>query len=76
MVYVRLLIGNGDVEASSGAIFDRKNPISGKVVSRAAAATAADARAAVEAAAGAFPGWSQIGPSERRNRLLRAAELL
>jgi len=40
------------------------------------AATAADAVAAADAAAEAFPAWSALGPTERRTRLLRAADLL
>lgn len=76
MMDVRLLIGNDDLPSSSGATFDRKNPISGNIVSRAAAATVADALTAVDAAAHAFSAWSNLGPSERRNKLLRSAELL
>jgi acyl-CoA reductase-like NAD-dependent aldehyde dehydrogenase len=39
-------------------------------------ATPADARAAVEAAARAFPGWSATPPAERETLLKRASELL
>src|SRR5690606_32628788 len=49
---------------------------SGEVVTKAAAATVADAIAAADAAAAAFPKWSALGPGERRMRLLRAADLL
>jgi benzaldehyde dehydrogenase (NAD) len=56
--------------------FLRTNPVTGETVTRAAAATAADAVAAAEAAARAFPAWAALGPSERRTRLNRAADLL
>jgi acyl-CoA reductase-like NAD-dependent aldehyde dehydrogenase len=62
--------------ASGGATFDRTNPITGEIASRAPAASVDDAVAAVSAAAAAFPAWSALGPTERRTRLLRAADLL
>jgi acyl-CoA reductase-like NAD-dependent aldehyde dehydrogenase len=40
----------------------------GEVGTRAATASVADARAAADTAAAAFPKWSAIGPSERRAR--------
>jgi acyl-CoA reductase-like NAD-dependent aldehyde dehydrogenase len=69
-----LLIGNRDVAATNGAIFERRNPITGVVVTRAAAASVADAEAAVAAASAAFAAWSQTGPNARRALLLRAAD--
>jgi vanillin dehydrogenase len=76
MTEVQLLIADRDTAASNAATFDRANPISGGVATRAAAATVDDARAAAAAAAAAFPVWSALGPNERRKKLLRAAELL
>jgi len=76
MIDVPLRIGGREAPATGGATFDRANPITGETASRAAAATVEDARAAVEAAAAAFPAWSETGPSERRAKLLRAADLL
>jgi len=73
---INLLIAGRDVPASGSATFDRVNPISGEVATRAAAASVADARAAADAAAAAFPKWSAIGPSERRAKLNHAADLL
>jgi len=73
---VNLLVGGKDVPASSGATFKRRNPLSGAPVSHAAAASASDAHAAVEAAAAAFPAWSALGPGERRTRLNAAANAL
>jgi acyl-CoA reductase-like NAD-dependent aldehyde dehydrogenase len=76
METIDLLIAGRNVPASGSATFNRLNPISGEVATRAAAASAADARAAADAAAAAFPAWSAIGPSERRARLNKAADLL
>jgi benzaldehyde dehydrogenase (NAD) len=59
---VKLLIGGKIVQARSAATFERRNPVSGAVVTRSAAAAEADAIAAVEAAAAAFPAWVALGP--------------
>ena len=50
--------------------------MTGEVATRAAAASIGDAIAAADAAAAAFPAWSALGPSERRAKLLKAADLL
>src|SRR5262245_15028063 len=76
MTEVQLLINGRDVGARNGATFTRANPISGETATRAAAASVEEARAAADAAATAFPGWSTLGPNERRARLNRAADLL
>jgi acyl-CoA reductase-like NAD-dependent aldehyde dehydrogenase len=73
---VNSLIGGADIPASNGNTFDRKNPVSGDVVTRGAAATLQDADAAVAAAANAFPAWAALSPRERRMRLLKAADEL
>jgi len=74
MLDVALLVHDQDLPASDGAVFERLNPMTGEIASRAAAATIADAAAAAAAAAAAFPGWSALGPGERRRRLNKAAE--
>jgi vanillin dehydrogenase len=76
MFEVPLLIANDDREAAGGATFDRLNPLTGEVASRAAAAAREDARRAAEAAAAAFPAWSQTPPAARRALLNKAADLL
>jgi len=76
MADLGMLVNNADVHASNGATFERRNPVTGEVVTRAPAASVEDARAAVDAAAAAFPAWSRTGPGERRTVLLKAAELL
>ncbi|MBO1906971.1 aldehyde dehydrogenase [Microvirga sp. 3-52] len=73
---INLLIDDRDVAASTGATFERRDPITGDVASRAAAASVADAQAAADAAAAAFPVWSKLGPNARRSVLLKAADLL
>ena len=73
---VKLLIGGKLVSAKSGKVFERSNPVSGTVVTRAAGADETDALAAVEAAAAAFPAWSALGPSARRAKLNKCADLL
>jgi acyl-CoA reductase-like NAD-dependent aldehyde dehydrogenase len=76
MFEVRLMIGERDATAASGATFDRRDPIRGEIASRAAAATVADAGAAANAAAAAFPAWSSAPPSQRRAILNKAADLI
>src|ERR1019366_1860016 len=72
----RLLIGGTWTEASSGNTYQQKFPFTGEPVGVAAAADRADARAAVDAAAAAFAGWSRSTPATRRGVLHRAAELM
>ena len=69
-----LWIGGAERPASSSRTFVRVNPATGVVATRAAAATVDDADAAVSAAAQAFPGWAALAPTERRKRLLTAAD--
>ena len=76
MLSTSLLINNRDVDATGGKTFERINPISNKPASRAAAATVADALSAADAAAAAFPAWSELGPGARRDMLLKAAEVM
>jgi acyl-CoA reductase-like NAD-dependent aldehyde dehydrogenase len=73
---IELLIGGGAKPAAAGATFERLNPIDGKVVTIAAAASVKDANAAADAAAAAFPAWSALGPNARRAVLLKAADLM
>jgi benzaldehyde dehydrogenase (NAD) len=71
-----MLINGLSATAERGATFERRNPLDGSVATRAPAASAADAVKAVEAASQAFRAWSEVGPSERRALLLKAAERL
>lgn len=76
MKTIAMLINGEAVQASNGATFERKNPLDGEVATRAPAASVADALAAVDAAANAFPAWSALGPGKRRALLMRAALVL
>lgn len=73
MIEQQMLIGGQQVGATGGATFERRNPLDGQVATRAPAATADDARAAIDAAAKAFPAWAAMGPGERRGLLMKAA---
>jgi benzaldehyde dehydrogenase (NAD) len=72
----QLLIDGTWRDAESGATFDVRNPFDGETVSSSAAASRADARAAVDAADRAFREWSTTAPGHRRELLGRAADLL
>ncbi|MBR8655135.1 aldehyde dehydrogenase [Achromobacter sp. Marseille-Q0513] len=73
---VSLLINGEKAQAASGAVFERRNPLDGRVAAVAPAAGPDDALAAVEAAAAAFKSWSATGPGERRALLLKASQAL
>jgi acyl-CoA reductase-like NAD-dependent aldehyde dehydrogenase len=72
----RQFIAGGWVDAADGGTFDDLNPYTGEVVASVAAGAREDARRAVEAAAGAFPGWSQAPPAQRQRVFLAAADIL
>lgn len=76
MLRVNLMIGDREIAAADGRTFARIDPLTGEVATEAAAATIADAIAAAEAAARAFPAWAAVGPGERRARLLAAADII
>ena len=56
--------------------FERKNPLTGEVASRANAMTASDATAVADKAGKAFSGWAAHGPNARRAILMKAAAAL
>jgi acyl-CoA reductase-like NAD-dependent aldehyde dehydrogenase len=72
----RLHIGGDWVDAAGGGSFDDRDPYTGDVVAVVASAGREDARRAIEAAAEAFPAWSQTPPGERQALFLRAADIL
>ena len=71
-----LLIGGRSTGAKNGATYDRIDPFTGEVATRAAAATVEDADAAAEAAGKAFPAWSALTAGARREKLNAAADAL
>jgi benzaldehyde dehydrogenase (NAD) len=77
MIHETLLYISGQARhAADGRCFERHDPLSENVATRAAAATSQDALAAADAAAQAFPAWSRTGPGERRALLTKAAHAL
>lgn len=72
----RLRIGADLRDAANGRYFERRSPVSGDVVTRAAAATVDDAAAMLDCASEALGAWSETGPTERRALMTKAAELL
>ncbi len=76
MTDLNLYINGEFVPSETGKQFTRSNPITGDVVTHAAAASLSDVDRAVDAAAQAFPEWSATSPGVRREKLLAAAENL
>jgi acyl-CoA reductase-like NAD-dependent aldehyde dehydrogenase len=72
----QLLIGGEWSGAGAGGTFEVRNPFTGELASVGAAAGREDARRAVDAAAAAFPAWSETPISKRREILERAAQLM
>ena len=64
------------VPARSGRTFAVTNPATDVVVAQVADGGVADARAAVDAAARAFPGWKSMAAIERAKPLRKLAELM
>lgn len=76
MTVLELLIAGEHVQAQDGRTFARDNPITGEVATVAAAASIEDALKAADAAARAFPDWSETGPRERQALMANAADAL
>ncbi|MBY3158504.1 MULTISPECIES: aldehyde dehydrogenase [Rhizobium] len=73
---ISLLINGADRAASGGRTYDRIDPFTEKLASRAAAAGLDDVAAAVDAASAAFGAWSKTGPGQRRAILMKAADIM
>jgi acyl-CoA reductase-like NAD-dependent aldehyde dehydrogenase len=71
-----LHIGGEWTDATGGGTFEDTDPFTGDVVATVPAGTREDARRAIEAAAKAFPAWSQTPPAERQRIFLKAADIL
>ncbi len=69
-----LIVGNADTTTET--TFDVSCPSSGQKLWSAYGASAKHAKAAAEAAQAAFPIWSQLTWTERRDHLLRVADVL
>jgi acyl-CoA reductase-like NAD-dependent aldehyde dehydrogenase len=68
--------GNQWRKAADNQFFEVHEPYSGKLFARVAAGTRADGRAAVDAAAKAYPGWAATTPAEKARLFLKAAEIV
>ena len=73
---IGLLIGGENAQPANRETFERKDPVTGDVATRAVAGRKQDVDAAVDAAARAFESWSQTGPNARRAILNKAADLM
>ncbi len=73
---ISLLINGVDRPAASGRTYDRLDPFTEKLASRAPAAGLEDVAAAIEAASNAFSAWSTTGPGQRRTILAKAADIM
>lgn len=76
MYEAKLIIAGHQQDAQGGATYDRLQPVSDQVATRAASASVRDAIEATNAAAAAFPVWSQTSPQARAGILCRAADLI
>ena len=69
-------IGGEWSDAADGRTFEDRDPFTGDVVAEVSAGGREDAERAIEAAAAAFPEWSQTPPAARQGVFLKAAEIL
>src|SRR5438309_5685993 len=72
----KLVIAGEQRDASDGGTTEIRNPASGELVDRVAAAAQEDINRAIDAAETAFRKWSAVPPPQRAAILYRAAHLL
>jgi succinate-semialdehyde dehydrogenase/glutarate-semialdehyde dehydrogenase len=72
----RLIIAGEQRDASDGGTTEIRNPATGELVDRVAAATAQDIGNAIDAADSAFRKWSAVPPPQRAEILYKAAHVL
>src|SRR5580700_8332160 len=72
----RYYVGGEWRAAEKEALFDVYRPYDRGLYARVAAGGRAEATQAVDAAARAFPGWSQTTPAERARLFFKAAEIV
>ena len=65
-------VAEAEAKAAGGATFDRLNPMTGEIASRAAASGVEDAKRAVDAAAAAMPDHPVMAASSDAARIMRA----
>jgi succinate-semialdehyde dehydrogenase/glutarate-semialdehyde dehydrogenase len=71
----RLFIGGEWVEAESGEVAEADSPATGESLGPVAQGDRDDARRAIDAARGAFPGWAAASAFERADALRRVADV-
>jgi acyl-CoA reductase-like NAD-dependent aldehyde dehydrogenase len=76
VIDINFIIDGKPVRADGGGTFERFDPVTGEMATRAAAAGLVDVESAVASAAKAFVAWSETGPNARRALLLKAADLM
>jgi acyl-CoA reductase-like NAD-dependent aldehyde dehydrogenase len=72
----KLIIAGEQRDASDGGVAEIRNPATGELVDRVAAATREDIDHAIDAAQSAFRKWSAVAPPQRAEILYKAAHLL
>src|SRR5215475_6753395 len=72
----KLIIAGEQRDASDGGTTEIRNPATGELVDRVAAATQQDVDNAIDAAESAFKKWSAVPPSHRAEILYKASRLL
>src|SRR5262245_52640649 len=72
----KLVIAGQQRDAADGGITEIRNPATGELVDRVAAATQQDVDDAIDAAESAFKKWSAAAPPQRAEILYKAAHLL
>src|SRR6516165_1656163 len=73
---MQMIIAGERCSASDGGTTEIRNPATGEVVDRVAAATQQDVDNAIDAAEAAFKKWSAVPPAQRAEVLYRAANIL
>nr|WP_191602332.1 aldehyde dehydrogenase [Marinomonas algicola] len=73
---VLLSIGGKDAQAVQAKTYTRLDPVTREVASVCAAASLEDVNNTVKAAHQAFVHWANVGPSERRTLLNKAADIM
>ncbi|BDG61963.1 aldehyde dehydrogenase family protein [Caldinitratiruptor microaerophilus] len=76
MELVRNYIGGQWVPGSGGELDPDYDPATGEVIAQVTRSTPADARAAAQAAAAAFPAWRKVPAPQRGEILYRVGEIL
>jgi succinate-semialdehyde dehydrogenase/glutarate-semialdehyde dehydrogenase len=72
----KLIIGGEQRDASDGGTTEIRNPATGELVDRVAAASQQDVDNAIDAAESAFKKWSAVSPPKRAEILYKAAHRL